>query len=112
MSFEKVRLGVIGSTGAVGQEVLRILQERKIKPAQLHLAASEASAGRSFSYLGESVSTQALTPDFFNTVDMVIASAGSYVSKTFLTPKATVHTVCIDNCSYFRMDKDLSLIHI
>ncbi|MCB1198893.1 MAG: aspartate-semialdehyde dehydrogenase [Deltaproteobacteria bacterium] len=110
MNIEDLHIGIIGATGVVGQQVMEIMESRGLLPKQLHLAASKHSAGETRTYMGKDIEVEELTKDFFGQVDIAIASAGSKVSEKFLTPELIHHTVIIDNCSFYRMDKDVPLV--
>lgn len=103
-------IAVIGATGAVGREVIRILEERKIEPKSLRFAASRNSAGGNISFRGDSITIEELTDSFFKNIDVAICSAGSAVSKKFIHPDVSKNTVVIDNCSFHRMDPQIPLV--
>ncbi|MCB0271414.1 MAG: aspartate-semialdehyde dehydrogenase [Bdellovibrionales bacterium] len=110
MDISNVRVGIIGATGVVGKQVLEILSQRELVPRSIHLAASKKSVGETLEFMGETLDVVELTDDFFEEVDVVICSAGSKMSQTFLNQKNLSKVVAIDNCSYFRMNKDVPLI--
>lgn len=87
MDISNVRVGIIGATGVVGKQVLEILSQRELVPRSIHLAASKKSVGETLEFMGETLDVVELTDDFFEEVDVVICSAGSKMSQTFLNQK-------------------------
>jgi len=103
------KVAIVGATGNVGQEVLKILDERKFPVSELVALASERSVGKEVSYGDKNVKVQNLATFDFKGTDIVFSAAGSDVSKEFV-PKAAKHAVVIDKTSLFRMDPDVPLI--
>ncbi len=103
-------VAIVGATGAVGQELLSILEERHFKLDSLKLLASSRSAGRKVKFCGEDLTVEELTHESFKGVDIVFSSAGASISKEFLPSAVAAGAVCIDNTSYYRMDKDVPLV--
>ena len=103
------KIAVVGATGKVGQEVLKILDERKFPVRELAALASSRSAGKEVSFGDKNIKVQNLATYDFKGVDIVFSAAGSDVSKEFV-PKAAKHAVVIDKTSLFRMDPDIPLI--
>lgn len=106
----KVRLAVVGATGVVGKEVIKILEERKFPVDQLRLLASEKSKGTLEVFNGKKVVVEVLESESFNDIDIAIFSAGSEISKKFAPLAAEKGVYCIDNTSFFRMDKNIPLV--
>jgi aspartate-semialdehyde dehydrogenase len=104
-----MRVGVVGATGAVGREMLRILEERSFPVDELIPLASERSAGTRVSFRGEDHTVQVLSLDAIRGVDVALSSCGSAVAKTWIPQAAETGTVCIDNSSAFRMEPDVAL---
>ncbi|MDY6936261.1 MAG: aspartate-semialdehyde dehydrogenase [Cyanobacteriota bacterium] len=104
------RIAILGATGAVGTEILELLEERNFPVADLKLLASERSAGRKMSFAGESLTVEAVNADAFKNVDIVLASAGGSISKTWVESISKAGAVAIDNSSAFRMDPDVPLV--
>ncbi len=105
-----VRVAILGATGAVGTELLELLQSRNFPIADLKLLASPRSAGRTISFQGEELPVEPVTDDSFENVDIVLASAGGSTSKTW-APKAVERgAVVIDNSSAFRMTPNVPLV--
>lgn len=103
------KIAIVGATGNVGQEVLRILDERKFPIDELVALASARSVGKEVSFGERNVKVQNLATFDFKGTDIVFSAAGSDVSKEF-APKAAKHAVVIDKTSLFRMDPDIPLI--
>lgn len=103
------KIAIIGATGNVGQEVLKILDERKFPVSELVALASSRSAGREISFGDATLKVQDLAKFDFTGTDIVFSAAGSDVSKEF-APKAAKHAVVIDKTSLFRMEPDIPLI--
>lgn len=108
--IKDIHLGLVGATGLVGQQMLAILEERKMVPKSLKLAASEKSLGKTCMFAGKEIDVEVLEPGFFDGLDIVLASAGSHVSKMYFTPDNLNGTYVIDNCSFFRMDENVPLV--
>jgi aspartate-semialdehyde dehydrogenase len=105
------KVAVVGATGNVGREMLGLLAERKFPVSEVHAVASPRSAGREVSFGEDGVlKVQGLDKFDFKGVDIVLASAGSSVSKEFAPRAAKAGAVIIDNSSFFRMDEDVPLV--
>lgn len=103
-------VAIMGATGAVGQELLSILEERNFKMDSLKLLASKRSAGKKLKFKGEELTIEELTHDSFKGIDLVLSSAGAAISQEFLPSAVKAGAVCIDNTSYFRMDPTVPLV--
>ena len=103
-------VAVAGATGAVGQEMLSLLQERNFPVRSLRLLASRRSVGKTFSFRGESLAVQELTPKSFRGIDIALFSAGGDRSKAFARHAVKSGAVVIDNSSAFRMDPAVPLV--
>jgi len=101
---------VLGATGAVGQELLALLEERRFPVAQLLPLASPRSAGQELSWQGESLTVQPVQAGCFTGVDLVLASAGGSVSRAWAPEAVAAGAVLIDNSSAFRLDPDVPLV--
>ena len=104
-----MKIAVIGATGAVGREMLRILEERRFPVDELVLLASTRSAGRLVEFAGEEHEVRELSVEAARGTDVAFVSAGASTSKAFLPDIASNGSVCIDNSSAFRMDPDVPL---
>jgi aspartate-semialdehyde dehydrogenase len=103
-------VAIVGATGAVGLELLSILEERKFPVAQLSLLASKRSAGRHLVFAGQGSSVQELTESSFQGVHFALFSVSSSVSKAFGPIAARAGAVVIDDSSAFRMDPAVPLV--
>jgi aspartate-semialdehyde dehydrogenase len=109
LSFN-VRIALLGATGAVGTELLELLQSRNFPLADLKLLASPRSAGRTISFQGEDIPVEVVTEKSFDGIDIVLASAGGGTSKTWASIAVERGAVVIDNSSAFRMNPDVPLV--
>jgi aspartate-semialdehyde dehydrogenase len=103
-------VGILGATGAVGTELLSILQERNFPLDRLKLLASANSAGKTIAFGQENIEVEQVTPESFNGVDLVLASAGATTSKQWAAIAVQAGAVVIDNSSAFRMDPNVPLV--
>lgn len=103
------KIAVVGATGNVGTEVLKILDERKFPASEVVALASARSVGKEVSYGDRTLKVQNLATYDFKGTDIVFSAAGSDVSKEFV-PRAAKHSVVIDKTSLFRMDPDVPLV--
>src|SRR4030095_6344206 len=110
MKKEKYNVAVVGATGAVGNEMLKVLEERKFPVAELKLLASERSAGERLSFQGKEISVEALDENSFKGVDIALFSAGGGVSQRFAPIAWKSGAVVVDNTSAFRMEPDVPLV--
>ncbi len=107
----KMKVAIVGASGAVGQEFLRVLDERNFPVDELVLFGSERSAGRKYSFRGKDYEVKLLQHnDDFKGIDVAFVSAGGGTSKDFAETITKHGTVMIDNSSAFRMDKDVPLV--
>lgn len=109
MSFQ-VRVAILGATGAVGTELLDLLESRNFPLADLKLLASPRSAGRAIAFRGETLPVEAVGEHSFQDVDLVLASAGSTTSKAWAATATKSGAVVIDNSSAFRMNPEVPLV--
>ena len=103
-------VAVAGATGAVGNEMLRILEEQEFPVASLKLLASSRSAGKTLDFRGESLHVEELRDDSFEGVDIALFSAGAAASRQFAPAAAESGCVVIDNSSGWRMDPEVPLV--
>lgn len=103
-------VAVVGATGVVGNEMIKILEERNFPVKSLRLLASARSAGKTLTFRGKEYPVEVLTPDSFKGIEISLWSAGASVSKEFCPHAVKAGAVCIDNTSQFRMDKDVPLV--
>ena len=107
---DKYNIAIVGATGAVGQEMMSILQERNFPIEELRLLASERSAGMKFKLNENEIIVQKLDHDSFENIDIALFSAGSSRSKEFADSAVKSGATVIDNSSAFRMEEDVPLI--
>jgi aspartate-semialdehyde dehydrogenase len=103
-------VAVAGATGAVGQMMIKVLEERAFPVGRIRLLASERSEGRELVFNGEKVRVQKLDHNSFDGVDVALFSAGGDRSLTFAPSAAKAGAVVIDNSSAWRMDPDVPLV--
>ena len=103
-------VAVVGSTGAVGLEMLSILEERNFPIKDLKLLASKNSAGKTQSFAGKDYTVEELTADSFAGVDIALFSAGGSRSKEFAPAAVKAGALVIDNSSAYRMDPNVPLV--
>ena len=106
-----MKVAIVGTSGAVGQEFLRILENRNFPMDELVLFGSARSAGTSYSFKGKDIIVKELKHnDDFKDIDIVLASAGASTSKEFAETMTKHGAIMIDNSSAFRMDDDVPLV--
>lgn len=106
----KHNVAILGATGAVGEEMLKILEERDFPVDKLVLLASARSAGKRYRFKDRDIEVQELNEDSFNGIDIVLSSAGGSVSRKFAPLAVKYGAVVIDNTSAFRMDPEVPLV--
>ena len=107
---QSYRVAILGATGAVGTELLALLEERNFPLGELRLLASPRSAGGKIQFKGQDLMVEAVCAESFKDVDIVLASAGGSVSKTWVDTIVAAGAVMIDNSSAFRMDVETPLV--
>ena len=110
--MRKFNVAVVGATGAVGEELFRVMEEVDFPVGELLPLASAKSAGSEIEFKGKNYKVKELTEKVFSEheVDIAFFSAGSSVSEKFAKFAADSGAVVIDNTSHFRMDKDIPLV--
>ena len=103
-------VAILGATGAVGQEMIRILQERNFPVGKLIPLASKRSAGKTIQFRGEDVTIQEACDSAFEGVDIVLGAAENDIAKQFAPAIVAAGAVFVDNSSAFRMDPKVPLI--
>jgi aspartate-semialdehyde dehydrogenase len=107
---ESYRVAIMGATGAVGTELLELLESRNFPIANIKLLASARSAGTTLKFKGENLQVEAVTDDSFQDIDLVLASAGASTSKKWAYKAVDAGAVVVDNSSAFRMDSQVPLV--
>ncbi|MEM6754709.1 MAG: aspartate-semialdehyde dehydrogenase [Cyanobacteria bacterium P01_C01_bin.38] len=104
------RVAILGATGAVGTELLELLEERNFPLTELKLLASERSAGKKLPFKGEDLLVEAVSDAALENVDLVLASAGGSISKVWAPKAVDKGAVVVDNSSAFRMNPEVPLV--
>ncbi|SDM99587.1 aspartate-semialdehyde dehydrogenase [Paenibacillus sp. yr247] len=111
MSNQKLfNVAVVGATGAVGEQIIRLLEERNFPIKELKLLSSARSAGVKLPFKGQDVTVQEATAESFQDVDIALFSAGGDVTKALAPHAVKAGTICIDNTSAYRMDPETPLV--
>jgi len=110
MSKSTYHVAVVGATGAVGEQMVKLLEERRFPLSKLTLLASARSAGRTVRFKGENLTVQETTPQSFEGVDIALFSAGGSVSRQFAHEAVRRGALVIDNTNAFRMEPDVPLV--
>ncbi|MGH8094468.1 MAG: aspartate-semialdehyde dehydrogenase [Chthoniobacterales bacterium] len=107
---KKYHVAIVGATGAVGIELLRVMEKRDFPVGDLRLLASPRSAGKETEFRGRKFAVEALCHDSFADVDLAFFSAGAHIAKQFGPVAQQAGAVVIDNSSAFRLDDEVPLI--
>lgn len=107
--MSKFKVAVVGVTGVVGQEMLRVLAQRKFPVRELVPVASQRSAGQAISFAGTTHKVRAISPEVFEGCQLALFSAGASVSKEWCPIAASKGALVVDNSSAWRMDPDVPL---
>lgn len=110
MKKQKYNVAVVGATGAVGEQMREILEERLFPVGELRLLASERSAGQTLEFRGKHIRVEALREDSFRGIDIALFSAGGSVSDKFAPLAVAAGGVVVDNTARFRMEPDVPLV--
>jgi aspartate-semialdehyde dehydrogenase len=110
MVIKKCNVAIVGATGLVGQEFIKVLGQRNFPMSSLQLFASDRSAGRRLTVDDEEIEVQETTPQSFDEIDIALFSAGSEISHHFAPIAAQSGAVVIDNSAAFRMEPDVPLV--
>lgn len=107
-----MKLAIVGASGAVGQELLKILDQRNFPIDELRLFGSSRSAGKKVMFKGKEITIQELThdPELFRDIDYALTSAGAGTSREYAETITALGATMIDNSSAFRMDPDVPLV--
>ena len=108
--MKKYKIGIVGATGAVGQEIINLLEKREFPVSEARLLASSRSAGREIQACGNLEVVSETTPDSFKGLDIAIFSAGSQNTEIFADSASKNNCVVIDNSSAFRMEENVPLV--
>ena len=108
--MKQFRVGILGATGAVGREMMKILEERKFPVAELRPIASERSAGTRLPFIGGEVEVVAASDSAFEGLDLVLGAAENDIARQFAPAIVKAGAVFVDNSSAFRLEKDVPLV--
>lgn len=107
--MKKYNVAILGATGAVGQEFLKLIEERNFPFAELRLLASSRSAGTEIPFMGKNYIVEEATSESFKDIDIALFAGGS-ISTEFAPYAVKAGAVVIDNSSAFRMDPEVPLV--
>ena len=110
MEMKNVHVAILGATGLVGREFIRILKQRNFPMSSLRLLASEVSAGKKILIGDEEIEVEEATHQSFEDVDLALFSAGAEISREFAPVAAKAGAVVVDNSAAWRMDPDIPLV--
>ena len=110
MVIKKCNVAIVGATGLVGQEFIKVMGQRNFPMSSLQLFASDRSAGRRLTVDDEEIEVRETTPQSFDEIDIALFSAGSEISHHFAPIAAQSGAVVIDNSAAFRMEPDVPLV--
>lgn len=110
MAEKKYNVGILGATGAVGEQMRIVLEERKFPIKSLRLFGSERSAGKKIRFAGKDIEVQVASQEAFKGLDILLGAADNDVAKAFLPQAAQSGIYVIDNSSAFRLDPDVPLV--
>ena len=108
--MKQYKVGILGATGAVGQEMMKILAERDFPVSELRPIASPRSAGKKLSFRGQEVEIVAAADDAFEGLDIVLGAAENDIAERFAPAIVKAGAVFVDNSSAFRMDPKVPLV--
>ncbi len=108
--MRQFHVAILGATGLVGQEFIRILEQRNFPAASVRLLASEASVGKRLKIFGDEIEVEKASPQSFKGVEIALFSAGTAIDREFGPIAAGAGAVVIDNSAAFRMDPDVPLV--
>lgn len=105
-----INVAILGASGAVGQEMMKILEQRQFPLGELRLLASPRSAGRKFPFRGRLLEVQAINENSFDNIQVALFSAGGSISEKWAPVATKAGAIVVDNTSQFRMDADVPLV--
>lgn len=108
--MKQYRVAILGATGAVGQEMMKVLEEQNFPVSELKLLASSRSAGKTLYFQGKPITIEEATEDSFDNIDIVLGAAENDIAKRFLPAAAKKGAVVIDNSSAYRLDPNVPLV--
>ena len=108
--MKKYKVAILGATGAVGREMMKILAERGFPVEELHLLASQRSVGQKIAWQGRELTVEPACDEAFRGMDIVLGAAENDIAKRFAPAIVKAGAVFVDNSSAFRMDPDVPLV--
>ena len=108
--MKKYKVAILGATGAVGREMMKVLAEREFPVEELHLLASERSAGQKIQWQGRELTVKPACDEAFRGMDIVLGAAENDIAKQFAPAIVKAGAVFVDNSSAFRMDPEVPLV--
>ncbi|MBQ0037870.1 MAG: aspartate-semialdehyde dehydrogenase [Clostridiales bacterium] len=108
--MKQYKVAILGATGAVGQEMMKILEERNFPVSELHLLASERSVGKEYEFRGEKVVVELACDEAFAGMDIVLGAAENDIAEKFAPAIVKAGAVFVDNSSAFRLHPDVPLV--
>ncbi len=108
--MSELRVAIAGATGAVGQEMMSVLESRDFPVAELVLLASTKSEGKKFSFKGEELRVRVLDKSSFKNIDVALFSAGAEISREYAPAAVDAGAVVVDNSSAFRYEPGIPLV--
>ena len=108
--MKQYNVAILGATGAVGQEMMKILAERDFPVAQLHLLASPRSVGQKMQWKGQELTVELSCDEAFEGMDIVLGAAENDIAERFAPAIVKAGAVFVDNSSAFRLDPKVPLI--
>ena len=108
--MKQVNVGILGATGAVGQEMIKILEERNFPVASLRPIASARSAGSKIMFRGQECTIVEASDDAFEGLDIVLGAAENDIAERFAPSIVKAGAVFVDNSSAFRLDPNVPLV--
>lgn len=107
---KEYNVAIAGATGAVGEEMRKIVEQRKFPVKSVKLLASNRSVGKELQFRGEKIKVRELKPEELDGIDIVLSSPGASVSKQYVPEAVKRGCVVVDNTSAFRMDPEVPLV--
>ena len=108
--MKQYKVAILGATGAVGREMMKVLAERDFPVGELHLLASERSVGQVLPWKGQDIAVELACDEAFEGMDIVLGAAENDIAKQFAPAIVKAGAVFVDNSSAFRMDPDVPLV--
>ncbi|MGL9746673.1 aspartate-semialdehyde dehydrogenase [Enterococcus sp. DIV0170] len=108
--MRKMNVAIVGATGAVGTQMIKLLENSSLPLGTIKFLASKRSAGKQLSFKGETQTIEELVPDSFENIDLALFSAGGSISAKFAPEAVKRGAVVVDNTSHYRMDPEVPLV--